>query len=202
VSPSDATLTRHLPVATCIGCGARSHSAEVRDGEPRPERLTRSQRIRRRSRCQSTTSPTRNSDVATRVARRCATPRSPSPSASGGCADLRTSLGVKGWRVQVLSSRRRDRAGSPEGRRRSIRTVTCQSMALSGSFRRRGPRRRGPGTAAARARERQEGDPAVTQRQECHPAVIRRRATTGARARRRAVTRHCRRCRSDRWFEQ
>jgi hypothetical protein len=28
----DATLTRHLPVATCIGCGARSHSAECPEG--------------------------------------------------------------------------------------------------------------------------------------------------------------------------
>lgn len=28
----DAILTRHLPVATCIGCGARSHSAECNDG--------------------------------------------------------------------------------------------------------------------------------------------------------------------------
>jgi hypothetical protein len=27
-----STLTRHLPVATCIGCGARSHSAECSDG--------------------------------------------------------------------------------------------------------------------------------------------------------------------------
>jgi hypothetical protein len=32
VSPSDATLARHLPVATCIGCGARNHSAECADG--------------------------------------------------------------------------------------------------------------------------------------------------------------------------
>ena len=28
----DTTLTRHLPVATCIGCGARSHNAECADG--------------------------------------------------------------------------------------------------------------------------------------------------------------------------
>jgi hypothetical protein len=28
----DATLTRHLPVATCIGCGARNHSAECPGG--------------------------------------------------------------------------------------------------------------------------------------------------------------------------
>jgi hypothetical protein len=28
----DTTLTRHLPVATCIGCGARNHSAECPDG--------------------------------------------------------------------------------------------------------------------------------------------------------------------------
>ena len=28
----DTALTRHLPVATCIGCGARSHSAECREG--------------------------------------------------------------------------------------------------------------------------------------------------------------------------
>ena len=28
----DATLTRHLPVATCIGCGARSHEAQCADG--------------------------------------------------------------------------------------------------------------------------------------------------------------------------
>jgi len=28
----DTTLTRHLPVATCIGCGARSHSAECAEG--------------------------------------------------------------------------------------------------------------------------------------------------------------------------
>jgi hypothetical protein len=27
-----SSLTRHLPVATCIGCGARSHSAECSDG--------------------------------------------------------------------------------------------------------------------------------------------------------------------------
>jgi hypothetical protein len=26
------TLTRHLPVATCIGCGARSHEAQCSDG--------------------------------------------------------------------------------------------------------------------------------------------------------------------------
>ena len=28
----DTTLTRHLPVATCIGCGARSNNAECTDG--------------------------------------------------------------------------------------------------------------------------------------------------------------------------
>jgi hypothetical protein len=28
----DTTLMRHLPVATCIGCGARSHSADCADG--------------------------------------------------------------------------------------------------------------------------------------------------------------------------
>lgn len=28
----DTTLTRHLPVATCIGCGARNHDAECADG--------------------------------------------------------------------------------------------------------------------------------------------------------------------------
>ena len=28
----DATLTRHLPVATCIGCGARNHEAQCADG--------------------------------------------------------------------------------------------------------------------------------------------------------------------------
>lgn len=28
----DTTLTRHLPVATCIGCGARSHEAQCSDG--------------------------------------------------------------------------------------------------------------------------------------------------------------------------
>jgi hypothetical protein len=28
----DTTLTRHLPVATCIGCGARSHNAECAEG--------------------------------------------------------------------------------------------------------------------------------------------------------------------------
>jgi hypothetical protein len=28
----DTTLTRHLPVATCIGCGARSHEAQCADG--------------------------------------------------------------------------------------------------------------------------------------------------------------------------
>jgi hypothetical protein len=28
----DTTLTRHLPVATCIGCGARSHEARCSDG--------------------------------------------------------------------------------------------------------------------------------------------------------------------------
>ena len=28
----DTTLTRHLPVATCIGCGARNHNAECADG--------------------------------------------------------------------------------------------------------------------------------------------------------------------------
>ena len=28
----DTTLTRHLPVATCIGCGARSHDAQCADG--------------------------------------------------------------------------------------------------------------------------------------------------------------------------
>ena len=28
----DTTLTRHLPVATCIGCGARSHEAQCPDG--------------------------------------------------------------------------------------------------------------------------------------------------------------------------
>ncbi|HEX5813027.1 MAG TPA: hypothetical protein VFY38_13030 [Pseudonocardia sp.] len=30
----DTTLTRHLPVATCIGCGARSHDAQCADGCP------------------------------------------------------------------------------------------------------------------------------------------------------------------------
>jgi hypothetical protein len=28
----ESTLTRHLPVATCIGCGARSHEAQCPDG--------------------------------------------------------------------------------------------------------------------------------------------------------------------------
>ena len=28
----DTTLTRHLPVATCIGCGARNHEAQCADG--------------------------------------------------------------------------------------------------------------------------------------------------------------------------
>jgi len=28
----DTTLTRHLPVAPCIGCGARSHEAQCADG--------------------------------------------------------------------------------------------------------------------------------------------------------------------------
>ncbi len=28
----DTTLTRHLPVATCIGCGARSHDAQCAEG--------------------------------------------------------------------------------------------------------------------------------------------------------------------------
>lgn len=28
----DSTLTRHLPVATCIGCGARNHEAECAEG--------------------------------------------------------------------------------------------------------------------------------------------------------------------------
>jgi hypothetical protein len=32
LSPVETTLDRHLPVATCIGCGARSHSAECPEG--------------------------------------------------------------------------------------------------------------------------------------------------------------------------
>lgn len=28
----ESTLTRHLPVATCIGCGARNHNAECAEG--------------------------------------------------------------------------------------------------------------------------------------------------------------------------